>query len=131
VREQKMNDAWLSYYSQGIALLKKSNTGAAFLDALPALKDSLGLDRSDSGLESVFNAIAQKNHIATSRFYDQARFLASVSVPVRKPYLSLTVIAGLIMGFMIGAGYALWISRERQVKTDANIPLNNLMLQRG
>ncbi len=130
-REQKMNNAWLNYYSKGIALLEKSNTGTAFLNALPTLKDSLGLDRNDSGLENVFNEITQKEIIATSKFYDEARFLASVSVPVRKPRLSLTVIAGLILGLMIGAGYALWISRERQEKTNLDISLNNLLLQQG
>lgn len=67
-REQKMNNAWLNYYSKGIALLEKSNTGTAFLNALPTLKDSLGLDRNDSGLENVFNEITQKEIIATSKF---------------------------------------------------------------
>lgn len=81
-----------------MALLKKSDSGVAFLNELQKLKNALGLDLGNSALESVFNEISQQNISAASKYLDQARLLAGASVAVRKRGLSLTVIAGLLLG---------------------------------
>lgn len=67
-----------------MALLKKSDSGVAFLNELQKLKNALGLDLGNSALESVFNEISQQNISSAFKYLDQARLLAGASVAVRK-----------------------------------------------
>ncbi len=131
VRQQEMNDAWLSYSAKSMALLQKSDSGVAFLNELQKLKNALGLDLGNSALESVFNEISQQNISAASKYLDQARLLTGASVAVRKPGLSFTVIAGLLLGLLLGVAYAFWLNRERWSQAGSTIPSNNLMLQQA
>lgn len=98
-REQRINQIRLAYIDKALQLIDQSTSGAAFLKALPAIKDGLELNLADEVEKSVYNSLAIDDINAQSRYVEKIRFVAE---PILSSQRSPSPLSAALLGLMLG-----------------------------
>jgi hypothetical protein len=124
-REQRFNDIYLSYNKKALALMNGNANGAAIINELPAVLESLKLDENDDLEKSAHNSLFLDNQAAKAAYFEKIRFVGEPTLSKNPtPSIVISGMAGLFLGLFFGIVYLIFaraLTKEAESTTERRV----------